>query len=89
MKSVRDIETNVAHVTHYYSQLAQSPDIERSELEHTKFDALFKCDWDSEPEMTVACAVCPLKKGLNSWGKEDVDHTFGQETLRNIGSRIR
>jgi hypothetical protein len=44
MKSVRDIEMNVAHVTHYYSQLAQNPDIERSELEHTKFAASFECD---------------------------------------------
>jgi hypothetical protein len=89
MKSVRDAEMNVKGVTHYSSRLAQSHNTECRELEHTKFDAPFGCDPESEPEMTVACAVCPLKKELNNEGKEEVDHTFGQGRLCNIAFRIR
>ena len=82
MKSIRDAKMNIEAVSHYSSRLAKSPDIERSEFEHTRSDAPSTCDWESEPEMTVACAVCPLKKELNGWGKEEVYYTFWQETLQ-------
>jgi hypothetical protein len=89
MKSIRDAKMKFEAVSHYFSQLVQSPKIERSELEHTRFDALIDWDWEPKPEMTVACAVFPLKKELKSYGKEEADHTFGEEPLHNIDSRIR
>ena len=65
MKSIRDAKTSVKVVVHYPSQLARSPEIGHGELEHTSFDA-FDCDCgrEAESEMTVACAVCPLRNEL-------------------------
>jgi hypothetical protein len=84
---MRDAIIYIEAVSHYCSRSAQMGP--SSELEHTRFDTPPNFDGEPDPEITTACAVCPLKKELKSRGKGDVDRTFGQEPLCNTDSRIR